>query len=130
MENLNTIVSKYLDFCKHNKNLTNKTLKSYSIDLKQFNNFVMQNESELSKDAINKYIAHLQMNYKIKTVKRKIASAKAFCNYLEYENIIKETPFNKVRLKLHEPNTILKIFYFYLTLYVEFIAIIIIFFFI
>lgn len=64
MENLNTIVSKYLDFCKHNKNLTNKTLKSYSIDLKQFNNFVMQNESELSKDAINKYILILVLQFK------------------------------------------------------------------
>ncbi len=103
MENFNTIISQYLDFCKNNKNLNDKTLKSYLIDLEQFNDYISDNDNQLSKDVINKYIAHLQQNYKIKTVKRKIASAKAFCNYLEYETIITETPFAKIRLKLHEP---------------------------
>ncbi len=103
MENFNTIISQYLDFCKNNKNLSNKTLKSYSIDLKQFFDYIVNNGDELSKDVINKYIAYLQQTYKIKTVKRKIASAKAFCNYLEYETIITETPFSKIRLQLHEP---------------------------
>ncbi len=103
MENFNTIISQYLDFCKNNKNLNSKTLKSYSIDLKQFYGYIIDTENELSRDVINNYIAHLQQNYKIKTIKRKIASAKAFCNYLEYESIITETPFAKIRLKLHEP---------------------------
>ncbi len=103
MENSNTIISKYLDFCKNNKNLNSKTLKSYYIDLKQFYDYIVNNGNEISRDVVNNYIAYLQQNYKIKTVKRKIASVKAFCNYLEYEAIITETPFSKIRLKLHEP---------------------------
>ncbi len=96
-------IEDYLLFCKNNKNLSDKTISSYSTDLSQFTSFIDTNENGLSKPIINAYIAHLQQNYKIKTVKRKIASAKAFCNYLEYENIISETPFAKIRLQLHEP---------------------------
>ncbi len=73
MENFNTIISQYLAFCKNNKNLNTKTLKSYSIDLKQFNNYISNNDNQLSKDVVNNYIAYLQQNYKIKTIKRKIA---------------------------------------------------------
>lgn len=103
MKNINLFLIKYLNFCKNNKNLSTKTIKAYSIDLQQFNDYILNNGKDLSKEVINKYIAFLQQNYKIKSLKRKIASVKAFCNYLEYEQIIKETPFSKIRLKLHEP---------------------------
>ncbi len=65
MENFNTIISQYLDFCKNNKNLNDKTLKSYLIDLEQFNDYISDNDNQLSKDVINKYIAHLQQNYNV-----------------------------------------------------------------
>ncbi len=103
---MNTFINQlenYLLFCKNNKNLSTKTISSYTTDLSQFISFIDTNENDLSKQTVNAYIAHLQQNYKIKTVKRKIASAKAFCNYLEYEAIITETPFSKIRIKLHEP---------------------------
>ena len=45
----------------------------------------------------------LHKRYKIKTVKRKIASLKAFLNYLEYEDILPDNPLNRMRIKLHEP---------------------------
>ena len=53
---------------------------------------------------INEYIHFLNKKYsKYKTVKRKIASIKAFYSYLEYEEIITFSPFCKVRTKIKEP---------------------------
>ena len=45
---------------------------------------------------------------KHKTVKRKLASVKAFYSYLEYEEIIEYSPFNKVRTKIKEPRVLPK----------------------
>ena len=36
MENLQTHIKSYLDFCKYQKRLDAKTLKAYKIDLEQF----------------------------------------------------------------------------------------------
>lgn len=43
------------------------------------------------------------MKYKPKTVKRKIASIKAFFHYLEYKDVIEINPFNKLQIKFREP---------------------------
>lgn len=49
------------------------------------------------------YISDLYQRYKPRTVKRKIASVKAFCGYLEYEDLIIENPFSRLRLKVTPP---------------------------
>ena len=49
------------------------------------------------------YITDLHRQYKPRTVKRKIASVKAFCGYLEFEELIRENPFSRLRLKLNPP---------------------------
>ena len=36
-------IETYLSFCKSRKNLDKKTIKSYSIDLKQYAKFITQN---------------------------------------------------------------------------------------
>lgn len=48
------------------------------------------------------YITELHKKYKQKTVKRKLASLKAFYNHLEEEEIIRESPFRKIRVKFKE----------------------------
>lgn len=49
------------------------------------------------------YIVSLHQLYKPRSVRRKIASLKAFCNYLEYEELLNDNPFNRLRLKLDPP---------------------------
>lgn len=56
-----------------------------------------------SKKGIQEYIVFLNKKYKVKSVIRKIASLKAFYNYLEFEELITINPFSKIRVKLHEP---------------------------
>lgn len=84
-------VEEYLEYCKYRKELDEKTLKAYRIDLKQFFTTVSRNNPQ--KDEIEQYITELHKTYKKKTVKRKIASIKAFYNYLEGQDQIKRSLF-------------------------------------
>lgn len=93
-------VEPYLEYCEYRKELDGKTLKAYRIDLRQyFENF---SEKEPDKEGIENYITELHKIYKQKTIKRKIASIKAFYNYLEEEEFIEENPFRKIRVKFKE----------------------------
>lgn len=96
-------MNKYLEYCKIQKGLSPKTVKAYGIDLRQFIAFLQMHQYPLDKECVQVFIGELHQKYKVKSVKRKIASLKAFVNYLEYEDIIGENPFTKLRIKLHEP---------------------------
>ena len=48
-------------------------------------------------------VSSLHKRYKPRTVKRKIASIRAFFNYLEFRDIISSNPFDKVIVKFREP---------------------------
>ncbi len=97
----------YLEYCEYRKELDKKTLKAYRIDLHQYFEFVCVDEPE--KEKIEEYITHLHKNYKQKTVKRKIASIKAYYNYLEETEIITENPFRKIKVRFKENVTLPKI---------------------
>lgn len=102
MNILNDYVAEYIEYCKYRKRLDQKTLKAYRIDLKQYADY-LQNISEFYfKDNLDKYITYLHKQYKPKTVKRKIASLKAFFHYLEYKEIISENPFSKLDIRFRE----------------------------
>lgn len=104
MNNLHSHVSTYLEYCCTQKRLDEKTLKSYQIDLKQFSEASpSSNITEITPTILENYIATLHQNYKPKTVKRKIASLKAFFHYLEYKDIIENNPFNKIQTRFREP---------------------------
>ena len=108
MIQLEDLTKNYLGFCEYQKNLNEKTLKAYIIDLNQFTCFVKESDGELNKTNISYYITYLHKTYKPKTIKRKIACLKAFCNYLEYEEIIEKSPFSKMKIKFQEPSLLPK----------------------
>lgn len=83
------------------------TLKAYRIDLRQFFEYVQ--EDMPGKHKIENYVTELHKKYKQKTVKRKIASIKAYFNYLEEEEIIEDNPFRKIKVKFKETNILPRI---------------------
>lgn len=95
----------YLEYCETHKRLDKKTIKAYRIDLKQFITFFNTTDDihTLSVTDIESYIKYLHENFNPKTSKRKLASLKAFFNFLEYRYIIETNPFNKIRTKFREP---------------------------
>ena len=109
MTNLQSTISSYLEYCQYQKRLDAKTLKAYRIDLKQFEKHISTDSIPcISPDILEKFISTLHKMYKPKTVKRKIASLKAFFHYLEYKDFISINPFNKIQVKFREPSILPK----------------------
>lgn len=100
MLNLTLQIQLFLDYCKSRKVLNDKTIKAYRIDLRQFAEFT---DNVFSKESICHYIDNLHKQFKPKTVKRKIASVKAFTHYLLIEDVIEINPFNKIDISFKEP---------------------------
>lgn len=107
--NISNHLTAYLDYCRIEKRLNPKTIKAYNTDIAQFVEFWHQQSEPLGKDTIHSYLSNLHQQYTIRSTKRKIASIKAFFNYLEYEEIWLDNPFSKMRIKLHEPKLLPRI---------------------
>jgi len=75
----NCYISKFIEHCKYQNKLDKKTVKTYSIDLRQY--FVFSG-GKMDKNLLTCFIEYLHKSYKSKTVKRKIATLKIFANYL------------------------------------------------
>lgn len=111
MNNLQSNINNYINFCESQKRLDSKTIKAYKIDLRQFTNHCVSiaEPSEITPNLLEDYISYLHKNFKPKTVKRKIASLKALLHYFEYKNVITYNPFNKLYIKFKEPSILPKV---------------------
>ena len=108
MHSLQTLKENYLLYCRSQKELNAKTLKAYRIDLTQFIAFSASSDNPFSRENLNAYLSMLHESYQPKTTKRKIASLKAFFHYLEFEELLENNPFNKIRLSFREPQRLPK----------------------
>lgn len=101
-------IGRYLFYCREQRRLDEKTVRAYGIDLTQFKEFISGTVTELSKEVLNSYIIHLHGSYKQKTVKRKIATLKAFFAYLEREELIMENPMRSIRTQFRQEKVLPK----------------------
>lgn len=108
-------IEHFIFHCEYEKNLSEKTLKAYKIDIDQFCGFLKQCHNsepiqECDKTILKDFVRHLfEKDYKAKTVIRKLATLKALYSYLEFEEFILVNPFRKMRLKIKEPARLPKI---------------------
>lgn len=102
MNTINDYIVNYLEYCQYRKRLDGKTLKAYQIDLKQYSAYSSEFPHCFAKDTVDQFITNLHKQYKPKTVKRKIASLKAFFHYLEYKQLLEENPFSKLDIRFRE----------------------------
>ncbi|MCX4299898.1 MAG: tyrosine-type recombinase/integrase [Lachnospiraceae bacterium] len=102
MNILNNHIAEYIEYCAYRKRLDSKTLKAYRIDLRQFEAFCIDLPDCFSKSIVDDFITDLHKQYKPKTVKRKIASLKAFFHYMEYRELLTENPFSKIDIRFRE----------------------------
>ncbi len=102
MNTLKNYISEYIEYCEYRKRLDSKTLKAYKIDLKQFEIFCTELSDCFAKSIVDDFITNLHKQYKPKTVKRKIASLKAFFHHMEYKELLNENPFTKLDIRFRE----------------------------
>lgn len=107
MVTIKQMMADFILHCHHEKKLSSKTQRCYEIDLIQFLQFLEKGKYELQIEKIDKNILrgylHNISHFKAKTIKRKIATLKAFFNFMEFEDKIMVNPFRKVRFKIKEP---------------------------
>jgi integrase/recombinase XerD len=104
---LQEAVSQFLFHCRYEKNLSPKTLKAYSIDLRQLTEFLAANLeistlAAVDKVALRAYIKSLFGPLKEKSIKRKVATLKALFHFLEREDVIAVNPFRKMDVRIKE----------------------------
>lgn len=102
MNTLNNYIAEYIEYCEYRKRLDPKTLKAYRIDLKQYEDFCTNLSDFFDKNVVDSFITSLHKQYKPKTVKRKIASLKAFFHHMEYREVLNENPFTKLDIRFRE----------------------------
>lgn len=109
MNDLELNTQKFIKHCKNQRRLSQDTVRAYGLDLKGFMEFLSACDpkiiacSEVTKQILQEYVNHLNENFAVKTVRRRIASIRSFFNYLEGEEIIAENPFAKFHLNIKEP---------------------------
>lgn len=109
MNDVTFTMTDYLEYCRYRKELSAKTLKAYKIDLNQFTAYAASLKSEpYERSTVDRYITEIHKKFKPKTVKRKIASLKAFFHYLEYCEALVENPFDKLDTRFREPQALPK----------------------
>lgn len=102
MSTIEETVHEYLRYCREQRRLDEKTVRAYRNDVNQFYEFIPGQELVPEKGMIKQYINELHTKYKPKTVRRKLASIKAFFYYLENEEIITVSPMRKIRTEFRE----------------------------
>lgn len=102
MKSLNKNIAEYIEYCAYRKRLDSKTLKAYRIDLNQYVAFCAGRKDCFGKRVLDDFITELHKQYKPKSVRRKIASLKAFFHHLEYREMLTENPFAKLDIRFRE----------------------------
>ena len=113
MHTIHTAVNDFLKHCKYEKNLSDKTIKAYSIDLKQLTGFLIRKSfpveiTGITKAELKLFLEELSV-LKPKSIRRKVATIKAMFNYLEFEDIITANPLRKMQVKIKEPKRLPKV---------------------
>lgn len=101
MLTLSACISQYLETAQYERKLSADTLKAYRIDLRQFSEFVGGKWPD--KELLSLYIKHLNGNFAPRSVKRKLASVRAFYHELEFDGTILENPFLELHIRIQAP---------------------------
>lgn len=103
MKSFDALKNEFLHVCEFSRRLDSKTLRAYNIDLLQFQTYLnSSNLSFLEKDNVSNYLESLHQRYAPASVKRKIATLKAFYHYLERKEYA-DNPFHKLDVSFREP---------------------------
>lgn len=107
MQTLSSLIAHYLETGECEKQLSPDTIKAYRIDLYQFVRFTEGMWAD--KDTLNQYIKYLNQHFAPRSVKRKLASVRAFYHEMELTGKLNENPFNKLHIRIHSPQQLPRI---------------------
>lgn len=101
MQVLSDWIHDYIEVCIYEKNLSSNTVRTYQIDLRQFEAFI--GDCSIDLEMLNQYVKFLNSSYAPRSVKRKLASVSAFLNELELNGTLLNNPFKRLHIHIHAP---------------------------
>ncbi len=104
MEKMTEAIARYLEDCELGRKLSASTVKAYRIDLLQFSRFTGGAWGD--RELLNRYVKHLNQTFAPRSVKRKLASVRAFYQEQEQSGLLEENPFQKLHLRIQSPQQI------------------------
>ena len=107
MRTLASLIAAYLETGEYEKQLSPDTIKAYRIDLLQFLDFT--EGAWADKVTLDQYIKYLNQHFSPRSVKRKLASVRAFYHEMEISGELDENPFNKLHVRIHAPQQLPRI---------------------
>lgn len=107
MRTLSSLIADYLETGEYEKKLSPDTIKAYRIDLRQFVEFT--EGAWADRDTLNRYIKYLNQHFAPRSVKRKLASVRAFYHEMEISGELVENPFDKLHVRIHSPQQLPRI---------------------
>ena len=107
MQLMSSQISNYLEMSQYEKQLSPDTIKAYRIDLRQFSDFTKGAWAD--KDMLDQYIKYLNEHFAPRSVKRKLASVRAFYHEMEISGKLAEDPFAKLHIRIHSPQQLPRI---------------------
>ena len=101
-------IEDYIRYCLKERKLSDNTIKSYQIVLKKFRKFVLSRQqseglADITREMIRAYLEHLNETGKSSTARHHINVVQGFFSYLEENEIIGDTPFRKMHIRIREP---------------------------
>lgn len=107
MSSMSTAICEYLEMCEYERKLSGNTTKAYRIDLHQFSQFTEGKWA--NRKMLSDYIKYLNQKFLPRSVKRKIASIRAFYNEEITIGALTENPFDKCPIRLQTPQQLPRI---------------------
>lgn len=93
----NLCINEFIDYLQFEKGLSEKTIKSYKVDLRDFFDATKKEYDEIKKEDIYKYIEDIKKKFKHNTVQRKVSAVKSFFKFLYVNRNIKKDPSNTIK---------------------------------
>lgn len=105
---------RFLTHCRVGRNLADNSLKAYRTDLREFLAFLEKRDpprttaDAISPDDLRDYSRHLldDRGLKQSTVRRRLASVRSMCSWLEREGQFPASPFRRLDLRIRVPEQI------------------------
>ena len=104
--NVQEAIDLFLDQCRHGRNLSQHTIRAYTIDLNEFTKYVgaATEVEDCDKEKMRAYLAYLyERGLKETSIKRRMACLKAMWAWLEEEEYLEVNVFHRMRLRIKLP---------------------------
>ena len=102
-EVLTDAVALYLVRCRGERRLDKKTVKAYSCDIEQFLIWLDEGTKPFNRLSMRDYMVYLNGLHAASTVRRKLASLRAWSTWMRREGFMSASPFDDLDINIRQP---------------------------